>query len=148
MSLARIFRAGLACLSQRVRKIPARLAAGREAARRSTRPEIYHAIANMPANRRAVVRWQRELRRRMRLAEWKGAAIAYSPTTPWSIVNCGLGAALHGLGAGLGPASGIANPYLASVARPGSLFTNSRNARAASLSLAFFSMTTACSIAG
>ena len=56
--------------------------------------------------------------------------------------------AIHGCGAAFELAAGTVNPYLTSVARPGSLFTNSRNARAASLSLAFFSIATPCSSGG
>src|SRR5882757_5071168 len=118
MLLARVFRAGLAGPSRGARKIPGPSAARREAARRSTPPEIYRATANTRANRRAVVRSQREWLKRTRRDEWTAAGTACSAATPRPTGICGLWAVFHGWGAALGPAGGIANPYLVRVARP------------------------------
>src|ERR1700730_12706314 len=99
MLLARVFRAGLATPSRGARKIPGPSAARPEAARRSTPPEIYRAIANTRANRRVVVRSQREWLKRMRRAEWTGAGIASSAARPRPAGHCRVWAALHGWGA-------------------------------------------------
>src|SRR5580692_7915432 len=148
MPLARIFRVGLACPSRQARKIREQLAAKPAVTLPRTPPGICRAIANTPASRRAAIRPQRELLRHRRQAEWKGAGIAWSTDALWPGRRRASLGIVHGLGATFGSADGTTNPYFASVARPGSLFTNSRNARAASLSFALFSMTTACSIAG
>src|ERR1700747_3663067 len=141
MPLARIFQVGLACPSRQARKIRERSVVKPTVTIPRTPPGICRAIANTPANRPAAIRLQRELLRHWRQAELRGAGIAWSTDALWPGRRCVSLVIVHGLGAAFESADGTANPYFASVARPGSLFTNSRNARAASLSFALFSMT-------
>src|SRR5208282_1024500 len=119
------------------RKTPALWAAAPAAAPRLTPPEISSATWNTQANTPAASPAQTRSRRHAPQAGSKVVRV------PWSAGGPVPGATrteftrdLQGFAVAL---AGNVNPYFASVARPASLLTKSKNARAASLFFALFS---------